>query len=36
MEYCTGRGAALGPVGQDFGAACDQIDRADVMLAGLH
>ena len=35
MEYCTGRGAALGPVGQDFGAACDQIDRADLMLADL-
>ena len=35
MEYATGRGAALGPVGQDFGAACDQIDRADLMLAGL-
>jgi hypothetical protein len=36
MDYCTGRGAALGPVGQDFGAACDQIDRADLMLADLH
>ena len=35
MEYCTARGAALGPVGQDFGAACDQIDRADLMLADL-
>jgi hypothetical protein len=35
MEYATGRGAALGPVGQDFGAACDQIDRADLMLADL-
>ena len=35
MEYCTSRGAALGPVGQDFGAACDQIDRADLMLADL-
>ena len=28
-------GAALGPVSQDFGAACDQIDRADLMLADL-
>ncbi len=36
MDYCTSRGAALGPVSQDFGAACDQIDRADLMLADLH
>ena len=36
MDYCTSRGAALGPVSPDFGAACDQIDRADLMLAELH
>jgi hypothetical protein len=36
MEYCVARGAALGPVGENFGRACDQIDRADVMLVGLH
>jgi hypothetical protein len=36
MEYCTARGAALGPVSPDFGAACHQIDRADLMLADLH
>ena len=36
MEYCVGRGAALGPVAENFGAACDQIDRADLMLLGLH
>ncbi len=35
MEYCTARGAALGPVCPDFGAACNQIDRADLMLAEL-
>jgi hypothetical protein len=36
MDYCVSRGAALGPVGDNFGPACDQIDRADVMLARLH
>ncbi|WP_300613450.1 hypothetical protein [Trebonia sp.] len=35
MQYCIARGADLGPVGPDFGSACDQLDRADVMLAGL-
>jgi hypothetical protein len=36
MEYCIARGADLGPIGEDFGRACDQLDRADLMLAGLH
>jgi hypothetical protein len=35
MEYATSRSAAPGPVGQDFGATCHQIDRADLMLADL-
>jgi hypothetical protein len=35
MAYCTARSGDLGPVGEDFGRACDQIDRSDVMLAGL-
>jgi hypothetical protein len=36
MQYCIARGAAVGPIGENFGAACDRLDQADVMLADLH
>ena len=34
-RYAVSRGPRLGPVGANFGAACHQIDRADLMLADL-
>jgi hypothetical protein len=35
MEYAVARGTDVGPIGLNFGKACDQIDRADAMLVAL-
>jgi hypothetical protein len=36
LEYCISRATDMGPVGENFGRACDQVEGTEGLLQGLH